>query len=148
MRVAFETDAENDYFRRDEEPGDLKLFQLSDGKLKPAKNWRTPHLFEGSASLTLSLPDDAKIGDTLIYEVQIMDPSRVEPFRNRFTLTVREEREEQPPHPPKPPKPPEAPTSGDGKEKPNDTRLNVPNPQEVREPHGDSKTRSSTVSPR
>jgi hypothetical protein len=133
VRVAFETDAENDYFRRDEEPGDLKLFQVIDGKLKPAKNWRTPHLFEGSASLTLSLSDDAKIGDTLIYEAQIMDPSRVEPFRNRFTLTVRAERQEQP-RPPKPPKPHEEPTGKDGKQKPDDTKLNVPNPQEIYEP--------------
>jgi hypothetical protein len=134
VRVAFETDAENDYFRRDEEPGDLKLFQLIDGKLKPAKNWRTPHLFQGLASLTLSLPDDTKIDDTLIYEAQVMDPSRVEPFRNRFTLTVRAEREEQPPRPPKPPKEHEEPTSKDGKQKPNDTKLSVPNPQEIYEP--------------
>jgi hypothetical protein len=134
VRVAFETDAENDYFRRDEEPGDLKLFQLINGKLKPAKNWRTPHLFEGSATLTLSLPDDAKVGDTLIYEAQIMDPSRIEPFRNRFTLIVRAERQEQPPRPPKPPKPHEEPASKDGKQKPDDTKLNVPKPQEIYEP--------------
>jgi hypothetical protein len=133
VRVAFETDAENDYFRRDEQPGDLKLFQLIDGKLKPAKNWRTPHLFEGSASLTLSLPDNAKIGDVLIYEAQIMDPSRVEPFRNRFTLTVRAERQEQAPRPPKPPKPHEEPTNKDGKQKPDNNKLNVPKPQEIYE---------------
>jgi hypothetical protein len=134
VRVAFETDAENDYFRRDEEPGELRLFELIDGKLKPAKNWRTPHLFEGSASLSLTLPDDAEVGETLTYEAHIMDPSRIEPFTNRFTLTVREEREERPPHPPKPPKPHESPTAKDGKEKPDDTKLNIPNPQEIYEP--------------
>jgi hypothetical protein len=134
VRVAFETDAENDYFRRDEEPGEFTLFQLIDGKLKPAKNWRTPHLFEGTANLTLALPDDAEVGQTITFEAHINDPSRLEPFRNRFTLTVREEREERPPQPPKPPKPYEAPTDGDSKDKPNDSRLNVPNPQEVREP--------------
>lgn len=134
VRVAFETDAENDYFRRDEEPGELKLFQLIDGKLKPAKNWRTPHLFEGAASLTLSLPEGASIGDTLTFEAQVMDPSRIEPFRNRFTLTVRAERLEQPPRPPKPPKPPEQPTGQDGKQKPDDTKLDLPKPQEIFEP--------------
>jgi len=131
VRVAFETDAENDYFRRDEEAGELKLFQLIDGKLKPAKNWRTPHLFNGAASLTLTLPEEVEIGDTLTYEAQIMDPSRIEPFRNRFTLTVRAEREEQPPRPQKPPKPHEGPTGTDGKEKPNESKLNVPRPQEI-----------------
>lgn len=135
VRVPFETDAENDYFRRDEEPGEFMLFQLIDGTLKPAKNWRTPSLYNGSANLTISaLPDGAKIGDTLIYEAQIMDPSRIEPFRNRFTLTVRAERIASEPVPPKPPKPKPRPTDHKGKDKPNDSQLNVPNPQEIREP--------------
>jgi hypothetical protein len=134
VRIAFETDAENDYFRRDDEPGECKLFVLMDSKLKPAKNWQTPHLFEGSASLTLALPESAEVGDTLTYEAHITDPSRIEPLTNRFTLTVREERKEQPPRPPKPPKPSDGPTPNDGKDKQDDTKLNVPNPQEIYEP--------------
>lgn len=133
VRITFDTDAENEYFRRDEEPGDCKLFQLINGKLTPAKNWQTPHLFEGSATLTLALPEEAEVGDTLTFEAVITDPSRIEPFTNRFTLTVREERKEQPPKPPKP-KQPETPTDKDGKDKPNDTKLNMPKPQEVYEP--------------
>lgn len=82
----------------------------------------------------MTLPDDAEVGEALTYEAHIMDPSRIEPFTNRFTLTVREEREERPPRPPKPPKPHEAPTAKDGKEKPDDTKLNIPNPQEIYEP--------------
>jgi hypothetical protein len=74
------------------------------------------------------------MGDSVIYEAQIMDPSRVEPFRNRFTLTIRAERQEPLPRPPKPPKPHQEPTSTDGKQKPDDTKLNVPNPQEIYEP--------------
>jgi len=134
VRVPFETDAENDYFRRDEEPGEFKLMQLVDGKRSAAKNWRTPHLFEGSASLALALPEDVNVGDILTYEAEITDPSRIEPFRNRFNLTVRAERKERPPVPPKPPKPHTEPTDQDGKEKPDDTGLNVPHPQEIREP--------------
>jgi hypothetical protein len=135
VRIAFETDAENDYFRRDEEPGELKLFQLINGNLKTATNWRTPHLFEGTASLTLTLPEGANLGDKLTYEVQVMDPSRIDPFLNRFTLTVQAERiAPEPPSLPPPPKPSKEPTSQDGKDKPDDTRLNVPQPQEIREP--------------
>jgi len=135
VRVPYETDAENDYFRRDEEPGEFTLFQLIDGNLQPAKNWRTPSLFNGSANLTISaLPDGVKIGDTLIYEAQVMDPSRIEPFRNRFTLTVRAERLAPEPVPPKSPKPKPEPTDQEGKDKPNDSQLNVPKPQEIREP--------------
>jgi hypothetical protein len=135
VRVAFETDAENDYFRRDEEPGEFKLFQLIGGKLKPAKNWPTPNLFEGIANLSLALPEEAAIGETLTYEAHINDPSRIEPICNRFTLTVRAERKDPPVPPPKPPTPPhDGPTPNEGKDKPNDSKLNVPRPHEVREP--------------
>lgn len=147
-RIAFATDAENDYFRRDDEPGELRLFQVIDDEFMPARNWRTPHLFEGHASLSLSLPSDAEIGDTLVYEAQVMDPSRVEPFRNRFTLLVKAERERRPTRPPQPPPPnPDKPGVEAGKDAQNDTRLNVPNPVEawekdwtVQEPHFDKFT--------
>ena len=65
VRIAFVTDAENDYFRRDEEPGEFKLFKVVGDELKPAKNWRTPNLFEGNVNLSLSLPPEAEVGDTL-----------------------------------------------------------------------------------
>ena len=126
------TDADNDYFRRDEEPGELKLFQVIGDGLKPAKNWRTPVLFEGNASLSLSLPPEAEVGDTVTYEAQVMDPSRIEPFRNRFTLLVKAERDERPPRSPQPPGPkPDKPGTEPGKDEQNDTRLNVPNPAEI-----------------
>ncbi|MGH8523255.1 MAG: hypothetical protein ACREXY_03285, partial [Gammaproteobacteria bacterium] len=124
------------------------LFQVIGDDLRPAKNWRTPHLFEGNASLSLSLPSDAEIGETLVYEAQVMDPSRIEPFRNRFTLSVKAEREQRPPRPPQPPVPkPDKPGREAGKDAQNDTRLNVPNPVEVwekdwtvQDPHFDKFT--------
>ena len=132
VRIAFVTDAENDYFRRDEQPGQLTLFTVVGETLKPATNWRTPQLFEGNATLSLSLPPEAKVGDTLVFEAQVMDPSRIEPFRNRFTLVVKAEREARPPRPPQPPIPrPDKPGTETGKDAQNDTRLNVPNPIEV-----------------
>ncbi len=131
-RVAFTTDADNDYFRRDEQPGEMKLFQATDGGLVPAKNWRTPYLFEGTATLSLSLPPDTDVGDTLTFEAHVTDPSRLEPFVNRFTLVVRAEREERPPHPPQPPGPkPDKPGVDTGKDAQQDTKLNVPNPAKV-----------------
>lgn len=61
-----------------------------------------------------------------------MDVSRLEPFVNRFTLTVKAEREAQPPRPPQPPVPkPDKPGEHDGKDAQNDARLAVPNPVEV-----------------
>lgn len=117
VRITFVTDAENDYFRRDEQPGDFKLYQVVGDELQPAKNWRTPHLFEGQASLPLSLPPSAEVGETVIYEAQLMDPSRIEPICNRFALVVKPEREDKPPRPAQPPIPkPDKPGTEKGKE--------------------------------
>jgi hypothetical protein len=66
----------------------MTLYRVMDGKLVPAKNWRSPTLFEGRATLSLSLPLDAEVGDIAVYEAHVMDPSRVEPFINRFSLSV------------------------------------------------------------
>ena len=131
VRISFVTDAENDYFRRDEQPGEVALFQLVVDELRSAKNWRTPHLFEGGATLSLSLPPDSTAGEVLVFEAQVNDPSRIEPFRNHFSLVVRPEREDQE-RPQRPPKPkPDQPGHEHGKEAQQDTRLDVPSPVEV-----------------
>jgi hypothetical protein len=77
------TDAENDYFKRDEEPGEMTLYRVVDTDLIPAKNWRSPTIFEGNVTLSLSLPPEAEVGDVVIYETHVTDPSRIEPFRIR-----------------------------------------------------------------
>jgi hypothetical protein len=131
-RIALVTDADNDYFRRDEEPGEFKLHQIVDGELKPARNWRSPTVFEGNVTLSLSLPPDAQVGDLLTFEAQVTDASRIEPFVNRFTLKVKAEREAQPPRPPQPPFPkPDKPGEQTGKDVQQDTRLAVPNPADI-----------------
>jgi hypothetical protein len=132
IRVPFETDAEDDYFRRDEEPGEFKLYQIVDGERVPASNWRSPpSLFEGTATLTItSLPRDAKKGDILVYEAEITDPSRPDPFLNRLTLVVQAKQKVKAGGK-KPKEPRKAPDRKDGKTAPDDTRLNVPSPQEV-----------------
>lgn len=131
VRVAFVTDAENDYFRRDEQPGEIQLYQVVSEELQPAKNWRTPHIFEGNGVLTMSLPPEAVVGDVVSYELQVTDPSRIEPFKNRFSLTVRPEREDTV-KPPKPPTPkPDKPGTDQGKGAQEDTRLDVPSPSEI-----------------
>lgn len=101
VRIAFDTDAENDYFRRDEEPGEFQLNILVADKWTRAENWVQPSLFDGSANLTISrLPVEATEGMVLEFEAVTTDPSRIEPFRNRFTLVV------------KPPRPPQEGTKG------------------------------------
>lgn len=131
VRISFATDAENDYFRRDDEPGTFQLYRVTDAGLSPAKNWRTPNLFEGTATLTLGLPPEAQVGDTVVFEAVTDDPSRIEPFRNRFTLLVIPEREDSPVKPKPPSKHPDKPSDKPGKATQQDTRLNVPVPHEV-----------------
>jgi hypothetical protein len=132
VRIVFVTDAENDYFRRDDEPGELRLYQVRRGALTPAKNWRTPHLFEGNVNLSLSLPPDAAIGDLLTYEAHVIDASRIDPFINRFTLVVKGEREDGVPRKPSAPRSkPDKPDGPDGDDAQADARLAVPNPSDV-----------------
>lgn len=88
-RIAFETDAANDYFARDEEPGSFELFRITINGRTPAINYQRPRLHNGLAHLSLTLPDDVTNGDDVQYEAVINDPSRVEPFVNPFILIVR-----------------------------------------------------------
>jgi len=75
FRVQFETDANNDYFSRDVAAGELKLHVNG----QPTDTF-TRHIWNGVVTLNVSLPADAKIADELHYKVQVIDPSRIEPF--------------------------------------------------------------------
>lgn len=132
VRIALETDAEDGYFSRAEEPGSFMLHQIVDGARVPAKNWKSPNLYRGMANFSLALPPEAAVGATLTYEAEITDPSRVEPFLNRFTLRVKPERLDQP-HSPKGERPPRQPSSTPGADRQADGRLDIPEPMEVYE---------------
>jgi hypothetical protein len=112
-RITFETDAGNDYFKRDEQPGSFELYRITISGRVPATNFQWPRLHNGLASLSLTLPDGVMDGDDLQYEAVITDPSRVEPFVNPFILTVRPERQPAPPPPPPPPPPSPMPPATD-----------------------------------
>jgi len=81
FRVQYETDVENDYFRRDELPGrfDLKVngSEVTDKSL---------NLWNGIATLAVELPPDVKEGDKLIYESEISDDRMINPFVESFTI--------------------------------------------------------------
>jgi hypothetical protein len=132
IRIPFDTDAEDDYFRRDDEQGEFKLYQIVNGERIPAKNWTNPpNLFEGAATLTItSLPPDAEKGDILTYEAEISDPSRLEPFLNRLTLVVKERRKTGSGGKSSK-KRKKAASDKEGKDTANDTQLNIPDPNEV-----------------
>lgn len=88
-RICFETDAENSYFQREIQPGSFKLFLLSDGDLIETNH--VMNLWNGIATLNVSLPNDVKIGEKLIFIAVTEDETQLKPFENRIEITVLEQ---------------------------------------------------------
>ena len=87
-RISFETDVVNDYFGRVGFPGRHNLRSNDEPTPLAEIPDRTFNLDNGVATLNLSLPKGAKEGDSFRYELVIDDESLVEPFVNRFCITV------------------------------------------------------------
>lgn len=88
-KILFETDAVNDYFGREIDPGIFRLNRnFGDDLQSPAINYASPSLHNGTASLYLNLPENVRVGDKLDYQAIVDDSNRVEPFINDFCLVV------------------------------------------------------------
>lgn len=85
FRVEFTTDAVNDYFDRDSDPGSFSLTANGNEIRDYALN-----LWDGSAYLTVRLPEEAKLGDVIKFETRVSDINRIEPFINEFHVAVKE----------------------------------------------------------
>jgi hypothetical protein len=131
-RLALETDAADDYFSRDEDPGTFALWVIRHGAREPAINWSSPSLSKGTAHFSLHLPADTQEGAELEYEVEITDPSRIEPFLCPFRLIVRPARVDVP-KPPTPTPIPTPPSENRGTDHAQSSLLGIPNPEEVYE---------------
>ena len=85
FRVQYETDAENDYFNRDRDPGEFRLKRngsvIEDYSL---------NLWNGLATLTMSLPQGLAVGDLRGFETGVSDISRVTPYQDEFWIRVVE----------------------------------------------------------
>jgi len=90
-RIVFETDAESDYFGRDSEKGEFSLHIVAGNRHVAVASYVGPNLHNGIATLNVALPENCQIGDELHYLAVVTDPSRVEPFENRFTVRVKKE---------------------------------------------------------
>ena len=132
VRIALETDAEDDYFSREDEPGTFALFQIVDGKRFPATNWRSPSLFQGAANLSMGLPQTVSVGQKLLFEAEVSDSSRLEPFINSFVLRVKPERPDVE-STTRPKTKSQPPSSAPGSDRQDDTQLDIPDPIEVYE---------------
>jgi hypothetical protein len=80
--VRFETDAENNYFSRQNDPG---LINLSDNEIKESVS-----LWNGCATLRLK-PAKMQVGDVVNVNVEVSDSSRSEPLKSMLKLKILED---------------------------------------------------------
>lgn len=85
FRVQFLTDVANDYFGRDNYPG---RFILSVNGVQTEESDYVLNLWNGIATLTVTLPSTASVDDVLSYEAQVVDETLLEPFSNIFVRHV------------------------------------------------------------
>jgi hypothetical protein len=83
FRVQFKTDAENDFFSRDDEPGTFDV--CADGSRVAGYSL---NLWNGTATLTASLPADCKIGQLIKYGTKVVSADRVFAFESDFAVLV------------------------------------------------------------
>lgn len=87
FRVQFETDVENKYFGRDRYPGRFELHINGN----PSSSY-VLNLWNGVATLTVSLPDGIGVGDRIKGEIWVNDETLIEPFYCEFFRDVMPKR--------------------------------------------------------
>lgn len=91
VRVAFETDAEDEYFVRDRDPGAWNVRRVTADGYADAAEWTTTGPKSGIAQLWIeSLPEGVVSGDKVAYVVEVTDPDRFDAFTNTLVLTVKD----------------------------------------------------------
>lgn len=87
MRIAFETDVENEYFDRSTDVGSFELEVVDSDADVSAPNANIT-LDDGEAHLSMTLPPELTVGDSFIVQATVDDPTLTEPFVNLIELTV------------------------------------------------------------
>lgn len=86
-RITFETDVANDYFYRREDRGTFRLRIVRNGNCQEVDSYSL-NLQDGKATLNLRPPDAPLVGDVVDYEAVVTDDTLMDPFVNRFALTI------------------------------------------------------------
>ncbi len=89
FRINFETDAANDYFSREVDPGEFGLHHIRAGSHEPLPDYSL-NLQNGVATLSAKLPEGCHLGDEMSFLATVTDRSRTEPFQNQFVIRVKE----------------------------------------------------------
>ncbi|HLF44630.1 MAG TPA: hypothetical protein VJA46_14050 [Acidimicrobiia bacterium] len=89
LRIAFETDALDDYFIRENSPGAWRVRVGLEEDWLDVPDWTSTGPRSGIAQLWLNtLPMGATVGDVYEYLVEVTDDSRVDSIENRLFVTV------------------------------------------------------------
>lgn len=83
FRVKFKTDANNDFFSRDEYRGEYSLYYDDKKCVNHAIS-----LYNGTATLNVELPVDSQIGDELQYKIIVTDTCTEKQFEESFTVLI------------------------------------------------------------
>jgi hypothetical protein len=105
-RIPFVTDAEDEYFTRKYDPGIVTFRRINGDSETDVTDYVGPNLVGGKCNITFDLPDDAKIGERLVYDFIVDDRVTQKTFRNRFTLTIAPPQMQKPRKPGKRAQPP------------------------------------------
>lgn len=92
FRVQFETDAEHEYFKRRDDPGQFELLFMREGEMLPVADYTGPYIFNGIANINVALPDRCVVGDEIRYVSTVTD-STLNEFTNEFIVHVKPEQE-------------------------------------------------------
>lgn len=85
-RLTFETDVQNDYLMRSEDPGELDVsYVVGEETRRPDY---TSNLQDGLAHINISLPREAQVGSSYKFRIKLNDISRVEPIVNAAEIRV------------------------------------------------------------
>jgi hypothetical protein len=87
-RITFETDATNDYFTRDIDPGEHSLYIIKGELDFPIDNYNM-NLWNGLAHLNVKLLDNCNVGDDLHFVLTVTDSTKINPFINTFVIKVK-----------------------------------------------------------
>jgi hypothetical protein len=92
-RIAFETDAVNDYFSRSIDPGTFTLYVHDGTERRPAKDLdfaSNVNLQNGIANLSIKFPENSKVGDKVKFVAVVNDATQQQPIENIFSILLQE----------------------------------------------------------
>jgi len=91
-RIKFETDVENEYFKRVDFPGQsvAEILDSTRSEIVGLTPGNYILLHNGIANWTITIPEEVVVGDTITLQLSVLDYTLSEPFANIVQLTVTE----------------------------------------------------------